>query len=659
MEDENREFLFNYSLRGFAYKFLQTVSFDNASINEQKDQLLQDIRAIRQKSAEWSDFDQAEMDRLQQIFESELEQASLAETENADAINRQSSQMRAQVRQLVALKNGLLSEAGDIESRIRWVTEVAQVLVSLDNVASESGSFLSVLSQVERLVTDGQVVALIDGYRQKLADYLYLDELIESNRNAKVDVRLDDAAVQTSVWALEAEQRRIRAALVDDKWELQQNIRKKSEAVKHEILGHAKYRKFVAAVGQVKSLKRQIEELNRQDADFKKATIDKMHQLQTLELVEWRIHPAKVIRMDRDLTSIDRLRKINSSGFRKEDYHDETLRTDLRSFFTDNETRLSELDQLHAQLAAKRETLRELHGKEKALDVILGRVLAELQTGKGGSSAGEDCLYDLEVSVYFYYMSLFQMVVSKKIVYTEFMKGFPEAYQRRLIGRLMADLLGRPYRDPQMIDPQSGLLTEDALERSKNSYVMMVNKEIDLVFRKQLSGDDMSESWFYSILSFVGFSKEVLRHFVKNGIIKQLMHSLSQAIMSFLSLVYIPFLLSLFLNGLLSLIYDLFYSWVEPQMENFAEMAREFNQGLIDIYVTFIEAPVDSLDVDAALAEASETEYQRVASEEAKEEPKEQTDRVEYYSAKLEEIMSIKNEFITVRFVSSKPKSDD
>ena len=650
MTRSDRTLLYKYSLRGMLYEIMEKAHFDDNSIEEGKVKLIQEIRSIRENIKEWHGFDNEYVSQLQEQLELKVDEASQQESQNELKINQLQYQYLNLYKALKELAQKIENENEGIKENIKIYKDIDSIMTVMDNVDSFSESFFSILRDASQLVTEQSMVTLIDDYENELADYLIVENHLKIQKKFEEDFeknKIDKVEESRSKLLTDLENKK--RSMQTKKDQLKSQFLEIKNILKDEIMAVQDYLQYQKSLKSLTELREEIQKLEKMDSTYKKNLIRSMHNLETIRFLQVRRNQGKYVNFQRKLMNIKKTQSMILDNYSRDHYIDESTADDIKNYFTSNQTRLQEINAKVENIEQHAANLEDLLSKEKQLDELFGLVLALLQGGQEAIPQHKKCLLTQELSNYMFYMSLFQIIISKTTVSTSLLVNLKQSQQETLIVQMFNDIQNKPFFFPDIIDPSTNALTSNGIEEAVKNYVLLVNNKLDLIFEDQINGtDEQYDSWYYTICTYAGFTKDIVIKALRKTGLGLIFKGLLTAILAFFSIAHVPVILVAFLGAFLVYITDLFISWLNPNFDHVDSYMPNFNLEIAKLYARFAQTPIDSLEYDEVLKEAEDAEYEKEKQDLLEHE--EDDDRLEFFSKQFEEIISINRSFIMVSF---------
>lgn len=275
---------------------------------------------------------------------------------------------------------------------------------------------------------------------------------------------------------------------------------------------------------------------------------------------------------------------------------------------------------------------------EKNLDSFFGKLLAHLQ-GANNPENFQHCLTTMEFSMIFYYASLFQIISSKKTFLKSFLSQLSMEKKIAIINQLFYDLQGEVLIDEKILNIQENTLTQNGLKEAVKKYDMLMNNELDKIFKNQLSEKHMIKSKITSILGYAGLGiKEMIIELFEKGI-QWIFLSLATALTVYIGFFALSVIVSSIILGLIGLLIALFVWALQKKVFNNPNLKFEFFEGLTKFIQMFKGKKIARLDFRTELNEYQSLKKKELDSTYEKKNIDFDNDRIRYFKSVFEHII--------------------
>lgn len=645
MSHNDREELFKFSLREFTITLLQNIEFED----EEKNQLVEDLigksRTYMYNYLQLQNF-------TSEDFQKEYSKLEKAATKASDLLMTKFQELQVEEAKLDGFKSELEQLRTSLtQSNFNGVYTMYQglsgILTSLKSASLDSSVLISILEEFEKrfehLYSEDAVHA--KKIRAEQTDYLFLKDLLETNDEVQTRFKLPES--QELIKNLKALKKSLstKQSLVNsDKKKLIKKIEAHVSSSLDLMTQSQNYKKFKSTLEQAKKCVKKVQELRFEHLNLQKDFNAKDFKLELSSLKQVRLNSRDYIKLEPQLYNLGQLTEMTDSNLTEDAEIEPEVDNNRRSFYGHNTARQQEITEKYEQLRAQSENMQNLRYNEKEIDKLFGEVVAYLQGSLSPSQTFEKCFTTLELSVLFYYSSLFQFVVCKKSFLRAFLAGIPDSDQLAVVKQIFKDLREDSFTDLKMINMETGQFSPGGVEQAVLNYDMFMNEEYDEIFKIQLSDREKLKNKIATVLSYAGISgKFILKNVLKVGF-KVLFVSLAAALAVFITVSIVPGLLSILIIGLAVLLIKLVYNWVGHLIRKNAHLRNDFMRGLSRFISRFTSKQIETLDYNSILNETT-NELMKKKMAEAESQNAELTqvnlDRTKYFKEKFAQIIQM------------------
>jgi hypothetical protein len=644
METEDRKTTYRFSLRGIVHEFLEKTTFLNSELEVEKKKLLGTID-LKQ---EWFDKDQGLAQEELTILKTKLEADLKAKTDSHNSVSLDWKERKIKIKtylsKLEEMKSQMIKKNPKITNNTKLLKELNSLVPLLENIDSSSEIMFSLLEETGALLReeDHQAKQYISDFVTLLKDFLSLEELLKTNQNVQNDFNLTKIdLVEQELVKLKTEQDRVHGLLETTRANLKAELERIVLSLKEEILKAEGYSMYQKLLSEAKSLQAQVIQKEHEEREANEALNVSTWALRAMEYQKLRVHPEVILELQRKKLNLEKLTEMVPENFKNDLVQEQSTLQNVQKYFQNNSGRQSDVAEEYGRVTESLNIIQDLRSDEAALDRLFAMALAALQGGMQSDQNNNKCLSMLELSVYFYYFNIFQIISTKKVFYKTFMENISENYRTNVIKNLFWDIQMERLNDKEIINIYSRKLLPDGVEKSANKYVYLMNSEMDQVFQHQMvASSSENDSWYASILSCAGFTFSFVMQVLKKGALSILFTALATALLAFLA-IKLPVLLIGFVSAFLAVVADLFFSWASGQIQNKPSIKDEFNKGIASIYALFSPSKIEYLDIDESLKEVSDREKMLKLQERRSEKP--DSDQLLYFQRKFEKLLTFEN----------------
>ena len=642
LNQDKRNTLFDSSLRGIMYDFMASVQFSDNNLNQHAQLLTIKINEVRDKMDKKEQFNNQNSKVLMDL-NLKWQQITSYELLNLQAIQKNNQETTALRQKLGQLKNKMTSTYPDLEQKIQLLKDLNGFKANLETEHSTSSSLLSVLDEIEKIFGESNMTfpEHLISFQQKLIDYLKVEDIIKNEEEIQKSFNLTKVdLVVADLNTLVVDKYNLSSDLGNEIYYLKNELQVVIDELQNNILAIKEYQEYQGLLKEGKDLIVLSHELVKKDKEFKKKLKSIEFAKESIKYRRIRIHPKEFIDFERKMNNLKSFINLLSKDFDSSELTDQgQINVNMKNFYKQNMTRLPEMNEIYQSMTTEWNSLDELRVNEGELDKLFGKAIGYLQGGSTNDESFKKCFINLELSVYMFYMSLFQVVVSQKDFYWSMMNEFSEESQTELIKQLFRDLRSDPFEDPQMINYYTGKLVDGGLERSMNNYDLMINSQMDKIFHEQITRDEKT-GWYYTIMYYANFTYDMVTSVLKKGTLSIIFSAIITAIFAVFAIAKIPLLLMIFLCGLLSVLSELFFTWVGDKIKENPWIREAWDRGVARVIGIFSPNKVDSLDVDEVLNDQYLIDNGEIKMFEGQDE-----ERYDYYNQKFLEIVKINNNY--------------
>ena len=642
MKKLDKERLFKFSMRKIVYNIMETVEFQDPNETAGLKTVLESIKKNRERFEKWKNIPEEEIKTLQIEYIGDGIYASNKIKANDDLINETKTNLNTKKNKLQELKEKILNEDPDFMKKIQLLQNLKSseaMIKVIDD--SEPDTIVPIIQRTEILFEEKDVKAkeLILNFKIKLNDISILLKIINNDKEIKKDFSFTDSeeiikdlsVIKTEMATLKSELNGLKAGL---ETELQTMI----SSLQSEFSSNSSYQEYIIILKEAKKLTQTLTTAENIGHNNKHALILAHFKFDTLENQTPRIRHNEIIDFETKLYNLKNLIEMNSDNYNDKEIEKESVKVSAKNYFDHNTIRKEELEAEYSKINDEWNIISSLKQDEMNLDSFFGKVFAYLQGGGSDNLNFPKCFFNFDLSNYMFFMSLFQIIVSKKNFYLNLMSHLPKSDQILLEKQIYKDLDKLPYNEDNFNDEQNGDFMLTGLEKSMNNYVIMVNTEIDNIFKEQRSSEiDQNKTWFNSIIQTAGVSAEFLWSIFKKGSMSIMFKLITVSILAFFSVTHVAAFALVFITAFLSYFYTLLISWIGNKLYEYSWVLDEISEGIADIYSSFAKDRVDSLEFDEILKHEQTMEYKKLIDEK-KSKQKEKEETIEVFKKNFNQI---------------------
>ena len=639
MEENERNQTYIFSLRGIVHTFLGATTFTDSQLEGKKNQILSTIKQKEDAYYGIMGYDQTEVASIAENLAYAHQNMVGTHKDLYLTWYEYNTKIDTYKQNLIQLREQMIQANPEIENKTNLLKDLNKIIPLIDTIDSNSEIMLTILDDIKVLLGENypQTMQYIKTFADQLGDFLKLDELLSTNENIQENFALSYVDQVESELSKLKNKKDIMIKLLDaSKSTLKNDLNKLIETLKVEIKAIPNYDKFVAMMNETKILQAKTVSMEGQEKEANELLNVKTWSMDTANYLRRRIHPKHMSELQRKLLNLSQLLETRPETFSDGLVNDETSRVNLKKYFTDNNSRISEIQAEYEMVTEKLGHLDDLRKDEAELDKLFALALAFLQGGTQSDLHNNKCFSMLELSVYFYYLGLYQVIISRKNFYLTFMDNVTEDYRTNLIKNLFRDLQGHQLKDKDIISVYTRKLVQDGLMNSAYKYVFLMNSEIEDVYQHQITYKvDEEGTWFASIMSVAGYTKDFVLDVIKKGTWALIIAALTTALLAFLSL-QLGFLAVAFVSAFLSVVLGLFFTWAGEKIKANPQIKETFMGAIAKIYSMFSPTKIEYLDIDESLKEVTDKELSTKVHE--KQADNGETNKLNYFKNKFDKL---------------------
>jgi hypothetical protein len=641
MTDEDRNFLFKTSFREAGYLFLLQARYNNGDYQTQQIQKTKGAQELRAQLGPLIGFSLDNYGDEAETINTTMAKATKSYNRRFEAYKIALDQIDAKKAELENLKIQLETADSSFNETIHNLKKVTLLHSLIDSGSFDWNNSAKIFSEVEELLPDPKISALISAFKNDYSNYSAAIKIKTAYEKANKDFSLEkNKTIKGHVDAISSTASNFLSKLNKTKNNVAKVLKTYMDSKTQLLNQNNVYQAYLAKVQEVEKIVKQNQKIHLEMIQLSREISKTEYVVESLFRRSFRVSSADV--MDRELKLIDLeglIHRIDANKTQNE-ANGQTYAAQVSSFFSHSQVRLAELRTLNNKIRNEYELYHNLYEQDTELDQYLALLFAELQGGLKPPSNFVKPFSDLELSVMFYYMSIFQIIVNPKAFYAKFTSSIPASDALFLTKQIFQDLRGNAFVDPKMIDLTNGQFAEEGLERAANNFDLMVNDERDFIFEKLLPEYKKKNRFFNKVLRYAGIGALAVGNFIKNKSIVFMCKSIAIAIITVLSVAVAPIVIAVLITMFLVLLVKAFTNWAYHAITTNPTVLYEFNKGITWITSMFskenIMSPEDYLLI---LDQVNKEEYnlQIKARKSHQIEPKSK-DRSSYYSKKYDEV---------------------
>lgn len=613
MTEKDRQQLHVYSLRVAAGVIVKKAKYTDQDLKAAARALVDEVEPLREQfRKQHHSFTPQKLVQIAVKMNSEM--TALRKKMNQEFSYHRSlmKQYKEKLEEIKALVANMLNEDEQFHQKSEKLQKLNSLKTLVDNIESSSEDFEVIFQEVDELEGDPQAKIRQQTaiFRVKYKNYFLVNRLVSVIAKTQDGLGLaQNDSIKSDLSKLKKSQSKLKGELSDLKKSLEKEIKAMISDLKIEILNNQDYNNYLERLGEAKDMIEKLVGSQVIHNQYKVRISKRIKKIEAIGFLTARIHRSDLVDLQSDLIKLEHTMKRVTEEYNDGLVQDITLIPAVKEYYMHNTTRLPQMQEIHTKLQDRLDLLRALDEKEIEIDEHLGRLFAELQGGLDSGEGFVKCFSPLEISVYFYYMNVMQVIYSKKRFFAEFIGNLSHNDQLIMVKQVFNDLTSDVFVDQQMIDFYTGDFAEEGIQKSIDNFGLISENELDLIFEKQLSEKKKSKGLLYKVLHYAGITAKVVLKVVANGTLNHLCKHLVEAIFSVLSFCAAPVFLVVFISTLLALLVELFVKWVWGKVSNSASVLYQFNRGLAWVASIFDEKQPESLDFEDVLKKKNHKEY--------------------------------------------------
>lgn len=637
LTDHDRDELFKYSMRKMAYDYLANVNFQDSTVNSKVFRLIEEINTHRGEYQAFKNHDDAKMQEKKSKLTEKKDKMQAEVQTLFDQLKAKMSSLNQSRATLESLKQAMERDDPFMVHQ-KLYQELSLLLLSMDNVTSDSEGFLGILDKfkVIDLAAFNQTVApSIEALQQ---DFIFTTKLVELNEQTTKEFGFTMSPELTQdVKALTAKAKALKKDLNTKKKQLKGQITSLVEAHLGEMKQNENYLSFLRQIKVAQGLITEVQSHKFKHFDLYKKYLRLSHQVDIMSWQVVRVHPRDLITIPDKLYNLKELIEMNS-GVVVDNTLDPELQGQVAAFYQANNTRVQQLQSKYDSYDANWQNLQALKEQEKQLDHIFAATLAALQ------SLQKKCFSNLELSVIFYFGSITQVVFSKKTFITVFLQQIEPNEQLMVVKQLMKDVQGRPLSDSTIVDLNG--FVADGKNKAIQLYSTLMESEVGNIFIKQTDTKQKVKGIVANVLKYAGICGKTIAKKIAEIGIKELFVMIASAVATVVLVSFVPLLISLLILVVAGILLKLLSMWLGHLFKNYWPQIK---LGISDLISRFSNDEIRTLDYNSILKQQESKLWDRLlVSKHAKSEASDAADRTQYFKNKFLEVIQMSIDQSTV-----------
>jgi hypothetical protein len=645
MNDNDREKLFHFSQREATYAYLKVAKVNDSESEESITRLLNEKTVKRNAFKEFGGYKEDQIFQYTNLLVSQLGQITKAINQNF--LVHQKFQMKFDKinKELEVLVNKMLHEDSQFHTKSEILKRLNSLTLLMDNTDYKSDDLEPIFSEIKEIINDpnSAIVTQIDQFTKKFKNYSLLNKIHTVATKTEAEFTfVKNEAIKKDIKNIQKNLGQLNDNLKNLKKELIKKLKILIKSLKEDILENDNYKKYLETLKNAKLVANSLVDCRIKRLQLYKESEQLELKVETIGYNTLRIHQTDIFEMETKLANLQKVMNMISDFYRDDLVTDQKTIVNVKKFYFNNSTRYPELQGKYDDLNFKFTTLSELSDIETSLDQHLGRIFAELQGGILPQNGADKCFSPLEISVYFYYMNLMQIVYNKGEFFKYFINHLPNNEQITVVKQIFNDFTDDLFIDEKMIDFYTGEFAENGIEQSIRNYELISNNEIEAFFDKLLPDYKKRNSFFRKVLHYAGVTGKTILRVLSKMSVNILCKILVGALLAVLAVTFAPVVLTLLIGSFLALLVELFAKWVWGKVSNSQAILYQLHQGVAWISSVFASNPPESLEFEEILDEKNKKEYElQLKSRTHSSKSDVPTDRSDYFRMKFEDILTL------------------
>ena len=583
LEPEKRDEIWQTSFRGLAYDILQKAFKGNPELDSINASISM-ISELREKYYVYSGdtYDQITEERTN--FEAERQQ--LLESQNAKI--KEYSQLIGKMDehrpQLDQLRTQVLQGNAEIQQRIDKLNELQGIHTQMQQKNIPEQRMISILrnlkqkifaplpknvkaediSQPEKNILHGiRILGEIRAIENAIETKRLIHELLQKPNMPKM--------METVADNLETMKNVSLNILQKISFDLQARIQK----LKQALFKSPGYEGYFQTMEIVNDLRKRVEQTQAERFEFD-TQLENVNYL--LEQNHWkhpRITPEEKLTLESKTKNLYKAIATIRKQFNSGDIWTDEFRDNVQQLFEEHRKQdLKLLEEMKTYTEAAWQHLRELLAQEKSLDDYLAKIFAEVYVyWDSEAGATRMCFSHEELSMYIFYMSAAQIIISKQNFLQTLLSNLTEQQRSDLTLSLFGHHIKPSYMENQFKQNDGALQTDP--NQSSKTYALILNTHLDKVFKIQRDRSGENISTFYYVLEYLGITRSAILELTKETLYNMFMEDLAVAILGLFGVSAACKLLVEIMTSFLSYLSDTVLEWLSEH-PTFADDAKRF-----------------------------------------------------------------------------------
>ena len=596
LTDQARVDLWRHSLRGLAYEILQEYKQTNnwKEIDDSLKLIREKMQIYQQYSKEDTGQIQRDIDQLEQTQQEKLEQ-HLQESYEYSSLNEENETLKLELSRLAV---DIKRKYPNIQKEIKDLTTLNGVSIQMQRPEIPNSVLSTSLLHLRKILSkDG--TELEKDILKAVSSMKHIDALRQAKSTKEFIMKTLERDLKKTNFSpinkLETTLENIKAEFMEKVFE---ELISEISTRKKVLFQKKQYKEFFAKKRRLAENKAKLNELTVGISALSKEIESLQKQIEKSRWKTRRISADQVSRLDSVIknfdTAINGVNDLNTFGYLKAKQSIEQVTALLQEHKQD----LVELSKAKQETEKIKGLLESVLQEEKKLDEHLARIFALVYMYRDPQTDSlKMCFTNKELSLYVFYMSVSQMIVSKTSFVEVLLENIQSKNRAQLVRSLFSEYLDREYMATQF--PSSDYDTEGIQETSK-TFALVLNSQLSEIFKQNESNTQYG--WFGKILKYLGIDKSSIFEVARDTAYNMYMTNVSMAFLTLLTLssgsVFFVALTTTFLCYLSNTVLD----WISTLSEESGTKARqEYLDMLASVYSKISRSDSYDLDTDSDL----------------------------------------------------------
>ena len=620
MAPSTRSDLALFSLRGFNYQILQSLKFNNPQKEKQIKSLVKETINLRKSYESFMKLsDEALKESLKADKQKEIDLSNRI-SDKTMTMNRLSMSTLVVKKKLAKMTQHLSFSDPEILNKIHLVKDLELLVLQLNSESKVSKMNLAILDKISlnKLADDETIQTLITRYKAIAKDVFLGKEYLDSRAVMVKYVQITNSKdVDNAFKLFGARMDALEESASNLGFELHGLLVDKIADLRQDINSNKGYLQYKSLMKKAKNNTKQMARLRIGIEKLDSQYTSSLSSLYIGVWKRWRVTPQNLLDLETISESISKSRSIISKKYNAKLFKDKKANSLLKNIYTVTVRKHNDLSLTDAEYVTRRNILRKIFKNEGKLDQILGEVFSNLQSTNNKDSNTFDCFSSSELSLYFYYMSVTQIIFSKEKFMMSFLSSFQETKAVQVTKQIFIDIRQGGFIDFKMIPLYSKSFALNGYQLAATNFSLLMSHEISQIFKGYTHINKKQGYWgvYHSIMKFMGFNRESVVASIKGFGGKKLLSKLAVGLLAIVGVISSTgigvMLLTAIVVELLYRIVKGFYKWVQPYGDRANDIKTDFVLMISDVYQSIVDDHLDSFDYQTILKELNYKEYKQ------------------------------------------------